>query len=232
MTGLHFNYLSLTWNRIHVSPTEESQVGSATKISLPSAPLPFPFHRQGDSSLMGLRWISFRIWTWWVPPIWALQGGHLSASQRGSLAYLQFQGRPAPPHRSCAGFLAHPRLQKTTQPDILTPSDRWKHAASSCHLHAPGSLFRVFRGHSSVIPTIILLLYSQFINIPKKSFIHPLALSTDITQSLLGACHSHSHCNSLTSTQPNPWPHGVHLSHTFHMSSFLIYWQPLGLLIS
>lgn len=38
VSSLHFNYLFLTWNSLHVSPTEESQVGSATKIFFPCPP--------------------------------------------------------------------------------------------------------------------------------------------------------------------------------------------------
>lgn len=41
VSSLHFNYLSLTWNSLHVSPTEESQVGTATKIFF-LCPPPFP----------------------------------------------------------------------------------------------------------------------------------------------------------------------------------------------
>lgn len=88
---------------------------------------------------------------------------HIYSSRDGSL----------PLTAAALASLAQFHLQKTTQPDILTPSDRWKHAASSCHLPAPSS-FRVFRGHSSVIPIIILLLYSQFINIPRNHSFIPL----------------------------------------------------------
>ena len=173
---------------------EESQVGSATKISLPSVPLPFPFHRQDDSSLMGLRWISFRIWTWWVPPVGAFQGGRLSASQRGSLAYLRFQRRPAPPHRSCAGFLAHPRLHEN-YPTRYSDS-QWQMKARRILLSSAGpqlslrSIQRPFKCHPNNHLAAVLPIYQyskETIHSPPRSFSRHYSQSPrgrSLTQSL------------------------------------------------
>lgn len=147
---------------------------------------------------MGLRWISFRIWTWWVPPVWALQGGRLSASQHGSLAYLQSQGRLTLPTAAALASLPTP-VCRNYPTRYSHPSDRWKHHCillSSACPQLLQSTFRPFKCHPnnpSCHCTPNLSIFQEIIHSSP-------ALSTDITQSLPGTGHSPSHCSSITST--------------------------------
>lgn len=131
-----------------MSPTEESQVGSATKISFCSAPSPFHSIRR-----MTVPWLG--------------SGESNLKSGLGSLSHLNLAGRASvsitawvhgifmvsvmacssPPQLHLLPCPT-PIFMKTSQPDILTSSNRRKHSMSSCHLTALIPLFQSFEGQS------------------------------------------------------------------------------------